>query len=57
MDFAGEEEIQELQENLDRMDGQDGEDEDGAQFEDAELVRDLNTEALKARNDSFTEKQ
>ena len=41
------------------MDNQfEGDDEDGAaKVEDAELVRDLDTEALKARMDTFTEKQ
>ena len=39
------------------MDGQDQGDEDGAQIEDAELIRDLDTESLKARMDSFTDKQ
>lgn len=55
MDFEGEEQVQALQANLDRMDNQDMDAD--AQVEDAELVRDLDTEELKRRMDSFTDKQ
>eukprot|EP00354_Favella_ehrenbergii_P011453 CAMPEP_0170462640 /NCGR_PEP_ID=MMETSP0123-20130129/8072_1 /TAXON_ID=182087 /ORGANISM="Favella ehrenbergii, Strain Fehren 1" /LENGTH=60 /DNA_ID=CAMNT_0010727915 /DNA_START=722 /DNA_END=904 /DNA_ORIENTATION=- len=59
MDFEGDDQVQALQANLDRLDNQadaEGADE-GARVEDAELIRDLDTEALKARMGTFTDKQ
>ena len=59
MDFEGHDQVQALQTNLDKMDSHqlEGDDADDAKVEDAELIRDLDSEALKARMDSFTEKQ
>lgn len=59
MDFEGHDQVQALQTNLDKMDSHqlDCGDADDAKVEDAELIRDLDSEALKARMDSFTEKQ
>ena len=58
MDFEGHDQVQALQSNLDKMDSHqlDGDEADDAKVEDAELIRDLDSEALKARMDTFTEK-
>ena len=55
MDLEGEEQIKALQADLDRADGLEGGDGE-AQVEDAELIQNLDSDALRSRMDVFTEK-